>query len=315
MNMVINIGGRSVNWRGGVGLLASLTAAIATAACGPSTLAPPGSISVVASTSVYGDLAAQVAGTLAGGKVRVTSIITDPAADPHSYEASTRTELAISRADVIIENGGGYDDFVDRLRKATGTHAEVIDAVDLSGKAEGGSFNEHVWYDLPTVEKVVTRIAGALAARDKADAATFRSAATTLIGRLRALEADEARIKAEAAGRSVAVTEPVPLYLLTACGLVNRTPAQFSAAIENETDVPPRVLQDTLGLFTQHRVALLVYNAQTSSRATDEVRAAARDNGIPAVPVTETLPAGRTFLTWMRGNLAAVAGALGVPLT
>ena len=106
------------------------------------------------------------------------------------------------------------------------------------------------------------------------------------------------------------MTEPVPLYLLQACGLADRTPAAFSAAIADGSDVPPAVLKQTLDLVQERRVRALVYNEQTAGPVTEQVRRAAEANGVPVVPVTETLPAGRDYVTWMRGNLAAVSAAL-----
>ena len=129
-------------------------------------------LSVVASTNVYGDIVKQIA----GDKVEVTSIISDPAQDPHSYEANATTQLALSKADLVIENGGGYDDFVDTMLKtASNGSVRVINAVELSGKQApaGGELNEHVWYDFPSVAKVATAITGALSASAPADAALF----------------------------------------------------------------------------------------------------------------------------------------------
>jgi zinc/manganese transport system substrate-binding protein len=296
-------------WPASVALLAS-----ALSACGSGSGGRPGSISVVASTNVYGSIVEQIAGPLSGGKVRVTSIISDPTIDPHSYEANARNQLAVSRADLIVENGGGYDDFVDTLRRAAGAHAPVVDAVRVSGKPLGDSFNEHVWYDFPTVAAVVDRIAGFLAAHDRRDAPTFRANARALIGTLDGLAADAELVRKQYAGVGVAVTEPVPLYLLSACGLVNRTPAQFSQAVEDGTDVSPRALQAMRDLFSAHRVRLLVYNEQTSGAETDAVLSAARANHVPTVPVTETLPSGKSYSGWMRANLDAVAAALGLVL-
>jgi zinc/manganese transport system substrate-binding protein len=289
-----------------------LAAVLGAAGCGTSAAGDArGAVRVVASTNVWGDVATQVAGGLAGTKVEITSLITDPAADPHSYEASTRNELAVSRADVIIQNGGGYDDFVTSLRSASGARGTVLDAVALSGKKPvAGELNEHVWYDFPTVARVAERIAAALAAVDRADAGTFRANATAFTAKLRALETIEASVRAAHRGDGVAVTEPVPLYLLDACGLVDRTPAQFSKAMEDETGVSPRVLQRTLSLFPTHRVRLLVYNEQSSSVESDKVMSTAKDDGIPVVGVTETLPAGFDYLGWMRHNLAAIGSAL-----
>ncbi|WP_423920460.1 metal ABC transporter solute-binding protein, Zn/Mn family [Frigoribacterium sp. 2-23] len=98
-----------------------------------------GAIQVVASTNVYGDIAS----TVGGDAVTVTSIISDPSQDPHSYEGDARTQLAISRADVVIENGGGYDSFVDTMVKASDSKATVINAVDVSGLDTDADADDH----------------------------------------------------------------------------------------------------------------------------------------------------------------------------
>ncbi|MGN9763536.1 metal ABC transporter substrate-binding protein, partial [Streptomyces sp. SD31] len=203
---------------------------------------------------------------IGAGKVEVTSIISDPDQDPHSYEANTQNQLALSKAKVVIENGGGYDDFIDRmLRSGDNSSAEVINAVRVSGKTApaGGELNEHVWYDFPTVAGLADRIATALAKADPDDAATFTAKAKDFKEKLKPLEAKEARIKADHGGEEVAITEPVPLYMVEASGLKNATPEAFSEAIEEGDDVSPRTLQETLALFTGKKVNALVYNEQT----------------------------------------------------
>ncbi len=111
-------------------------------------------------------------------------------------------------------------------------------------------------------------------------------------------------------GTGVAITEPVPAYLLAELGLDNLTPEAFSEAIEEGADVPPLALDETLALFADGRVALLAYNAQTASPETERVREAAEAAGIPVVDFTETLPDGADYLSWMTDNVEAVAGAL-----
>ena len=108
----------------------------------------------------------------------------------------------------------------------------------------------------------------------------------------------------------MAITEPVPLYMLEAIGLVDKTPAAFSHAIEEGTDVSPAVLSSTVALFRENAVKLLVYNEQTSGAETDKVIAAAKSAHVPVVPVTETLPQGKDYIGWMNGNLDAIAAAL-----
>lgn len=267
-------------------------------------------VKVVASTNVYGDIAEQIG----GDRVDVTSIISDPDQDPHSFEANTRNQLTLSKAKVVIENGGGYDDFIDRMLKSSGNSStELINAVKVSGKAapEGGELNEHVWYDFPTVSRIADRIAAALGKATPADAATFTKNAQTFKDGLAGLEAKEADIKKTHSGEGIGITEPVPLYLTEASGLVNKTPDAFSEAIEEGDDVSPKILRETLKLYGDKQVKALVYNAQTSGAQTEKVKDAAQAADVPVVPVTETLPKGEDYLGWMTANVDALAAALG----
>jgi zinc/manganese transport system substrate-binding protein len=285
-------------------------ASLALAGCSPTapSRAAGGKITIVASTDVWGDIAKQIG----GDAVTMTSIISDPAQDPHSYEANAQVQLALSKADVVIENGGGYDDFVDTLLKGAGNDsAKILNAVDISGFDQAPGLNEHVWYDFPTVKKVAAKIADTLSALDASRASTFTANQKKFDAALNVLMGEEAAIKASSAGGSgVAITEPVPLYLLVASGLVDKTPEAFSKAVEQGTDVAPDALKRTLTLFSEHKVALLAYNEQTSGPETDQVIAAAKVAGIPVVGVRETLPTGKDYLSWMTDNLVAVKAAL-----
>ena len=93
----------------------------------------------------------------------------------------------------------------------------------------------------------------------------------------------------------MAVTEPVPLYLLEDAGLENETPAEYTAAIEEDADVPPAVLKTTVDLVASRGVRLLAYNDQTEGPQTAAVKKAAESAGVPVVNFSETLP-GRPVL-------------------
>jgi zinc/manganese transport system substrate-binding protein len=286
-------------------------------------------LSIVASTNVYGDIAQ----TVGGDAVDVTSLISDPSQDPHSFEADARTQLAVSKADLVIENGGGYDDFVDTLLDASGTDATVLNAVELSGLepdddhadeahadesgAEGddhghdhGEFNEHVFYSLPTMATLATAIADELGRLDPSGADTFTANAEAFGEQIAGLEAQTAEVETAHGGESVAYTEPVPGYLFDAMGLENVTPEAFSEAIEEGTDVSPAVLNETLQLFSGGSVDLLAYNEQTSSPETEQVETAATDAGVAIVPVTELLPAGDDYVSWQQSTIDAIKAAL-----
>lgn len=285
-----------------------VAAALLLAGCGGAATASPDSrVDVVASTNVWGDVAAAIG----GDRVHVTSIVSDPSADPHSFEASARTRLAVSRADVVIENGGGYDDFMTQLRSAVKPRSVVIDAVDVSGvRTAGRELNEHVWYDFAAVGKVAGKITEGLAQADPADAATFRANGAAFQAKLADLIAAERAARSRTQGAGVVVTEPVPQYLLDALGVVDKTPPALARADENGTDVSPVVLRQTLNLLTGAQVKALVYNDQTSDAQTELLKKTARDHSVAVVPVTETVPAGKSYVQWMSDNVAAISKAL-----
>jgi zinc/manganese transport system substrate-binding protein len=289
-------------------LIPALVVALAGCATAAPDNAGDGAIRIVASTNVYGDLAASIG----GADVEVTSIIDSPEQDPHQFEASGRVQLALSRADIVIVNGGGYDDFATTMLDASGnTGARVIDAVELSGHdAAADGFNEHVWYDYPTVTTVVKAIAAALDIADPDNAAAYDGRAAGVVAQLGALEQLETAIGATASGAGVVITEPVPLYVLDAAGLRNLTPPEFSEAIENDSDVPPALLNQVLGSITDGDAAVVVSNTQTGGPQTDAILDAAKTAGVPTIGVSETLPQGLHYLDWQMGFLTELQKAL-----
>ena len=269
--------------------------------------------SVVASTNVYGS----VAQLIGGDRADVVSIIDVAGKDPHEYEASARNRLAVSQADVVVENGGGYDTFMASLLSSGSDDVVVLNAVDLSGlektSSAGGDaeFNEHVWYDIAAVDAVGSALADALAAADPDGAADYRANYATFSSRLAAVEAKVDSLKPTVAGTPVAITEPVPLYLFDALGLTNVTPPDFSEAVEEDTDVAPDVLSETIRTLDGSSARLLAYNAQTATAQTERVRQEAEKAGVPVIDFTETLPDGSDYIEWMDDNVGRVAQALG----
>jgi zinc/manganese transport system substrate-binding protein len=307
-------------------LLAGLSSLLLTA-CGPASGgdrsgAGGGVVEVVASTSVYGDIVRAVG----GDKVRVSSIITRLSQDPHSYEATTQDKLAVSKAGLVVENGGGYDDFLHKLAEDTGLDGKnLLNAVDVSGLASGTSatadghshadaaagFNEHVWYSPAAMSRLADAVSDKLAGLDPSSAGDFRNNATALKKELAGLDDRLSALKAVAAHGGVAVTEPVPLYLLEAAGLENRTPTEYTSAIESGTDVPPAVLRSAIDVVKSGGIRLLAYNPQTEGPQTLALRDAAVAVGVPVVDFSETLPEGKSYLQWMSGNVDNLAKALG----
>jgi zinc/manganese transport system substrate-binding protein len=318
--------------------LAILLSACSAPAATPSSSAPAdGTIPVVTSTNVYGDIVKSIG----GDKVTVNAIINKTSQDPHSYEANAQDKLAVSKAKLLVENGGGYDGFLHKLADdAKFDHANVITAVEVSGLApeeehadeathseeashseeahageshdgHGHEFNEHAWYSPAAMAKVADAVAARLGQLAPASAAEFTANAGKFKSSLDGITAKLTDIKAKHANTPVAITEPVPVYLLEAAGLSNKTPEAYSEAIEEESDVPPAVLKEVKDLMASGNVKLLAYNQQTEGPQTESVKAAATAAGVPVVDFTETVPEGKSYLEWMEGNAEALADALG----
>ena len=310
----------------------SAIAALALASCSGSTgaggaaespSASSGVLHVVTSTNVYGEIVKAVG----GDRVDVKAIITKTSQDPHSYEASAQDKLVVSKAQLVVENGGGYDGFLHKIADDTNIgHENIVSAVEVSGLApEGenhsedahaedghghdhGEFNEHVWYSLDAMGKLADKVAEKLSALDAASAPTFKDNAAGFKAGLSELAGKLESLKASQQGAPVAITEPVPLYLLEAAGLVNKTPEAYSSAVEEGTDVPASVLKETTDIVAG--VRLLAYNGQTEGPQTESVKKAAEAAGVPVVDFTETVPEGKDYLQWMTANVEAMSAAL-----
>jgi zinc/manganese transport system substrate-binding protein len=290
-----------------------------------------GKIVVVASTNVYGEIAQEIGGDL----VDVTSIVTNESQDPHSFEPSARDQLAVSKADLVIENGGGYDAFIDALIESSGAEAPVVTAVEYShdwpenaGHDEESAddaddhahdhgdhehiegFNEHVWYDPHTIAHVAEAIAVELGELSPDDAETFTANAEAFSGEVDGLEASLDEIGAAHGGDQVFVTEPVPVYLVQAADLENVTPEKFSEAVEEGQDVAPATLLESLDLVKAGEVSVVITNTQTGGAETQQIVDEADGLGIPVIAFSETLPEGQTYISWMQANIEALSAAL-----
>jgi zinc/manganese transport system substrate-binding protein len=268
--------------------------------------APGGRLQVVASTNVYGNIAAQIGGR----HVHVSSILNDPNADPHLFEPGTATGLAVANAAVVIQNGLGYDAFMTRLEQAAGGRQTVVSIADALGIHRSDA-NPHLWYDVPRLRTIGAAIESGLANADPAHAVDYSRRMRRFDASLDPLRVEVAEIRADHGGAPVAYTEPVPGYLVHAAGLRNLTPTAFSRAIEDGSDPTLTAVSDMSELLRQHRVAVLLYNSQTVSPATTQMRRLAEESGIPVVGVTETMPQHTTFQRWQLHQARALAAALG----
>jgi zinc/manganese transport system substrate-binding protein len=267
--------------------------------------AADGKVAVVAAENMYGDIASQIG----GDKVAVTSLISNPAQDPHLFEASPTAVRALADAQIAIVNGADYDPWMEKLLAAA-PHAgrSVVSAAALTGKKPGD--NPHLWYDPATMPRVAEAIAAALTKADPAHAADYATNLDIVLGSLKRIDARAAVLRGKYKGLPVTATEPVFGLMAQAIGLVNRN-ERFQIAMMNDTEPTAHDLAEFERDLKERRVKVLIYNSQVSEALTTRLRDIAKASKVPVVPVTETLPAGMHFQDWVLSELDALDKALG----
>ena len=285
-------------------------AIVALGACGPTASpSPSGSeapIAVLGAENFYADLLTQIGGS----RVTASSILNDPSADPHEYEANPATAKLVADSKIVIVNGIGYDDFMDKLLGAsTKPDRVVINVQDLLGVKD--DVNVHVWYDPATMPKVAEAATAALAKLDPQNAAYFSAQKTKYLDGLKTVNDKIASLKAKYPGAPIAFTENDAGYVTDAIGLKVLTPPAFMEAIESGTDPAPADVAVERDLLTGHKVKALVYNSQVTSPLTEQIRELAVSSNVPVVPVAETIPPTfKTFQDWQLAQLDDLEKAL-----
>jgi len=364
-------------------VLAALAAGslVALAGCGGSDNSAEGSnedFTVVTSTNVYADIVKNVAGDAA----EVTPVIDDPTQDPHDYEATAQDQLKLSKADMVVVNGGGYDAFMTTMLEAADHKPTVVDTVAISGLpgSEGvanephdhdhgdedghdhgeeghdhgteeahdhgtedahdhgeeghedhdhgtedahdhgeeghdhdhdhGAFNEHVWYSVPTMTKLVDEVSSKLSDELPDSADDIKKNAEDYKAELGKLQSQLDEAKSAHDGEKAAATEPIALWLFHDMGIENITSQDFLSAVEHGDDVPPLVLKKAKEQIANKEVVVLAYNSQNAGPQADELKTTAESAGVPVVSLAETMDNDEKYIDWMGGYIKDVQEAL-----
>jgi zinc/manganese transport system substrate-binding protein len=290
----------------GVGLLA---AACSSAAGSP---APGGAIVAVGAENEYANVISQI-----GGKyVHVTAILNNPNTDPHTFESSPSISQTVSSAQLVVQNGVGYDSWMNKIEAATpDSKRKVIDVQTLLHLPDSTP-NPHLWYAPATMPTVAKAIAADLAALQPAHAAVFKANLARFDASLRPWYQALAHFKADYPGTPVATTEPVGDYMLQAAGARNLTPFRFQADIMNGVDPAPQDVSLENSLFSGHKIRVFLYNEQVTSTLTQSILGLAHKYGIPVVALYETMPtAGYDYQTWMLAEVQALQKAVADKIT
>lgn len=266
-----------------------------------------GPVEAVGIENEYADVIAQIG----GAAVRVSAVETDPNTDPHSFEISPRIVARFASAELIVENGLGYDSWVDRIIAATPNPLrKVIVAQRVLGLPERTP-NPHLWYDPKTMPAVAKAIADDLSALRPDQTASFRTNLAKFDASLKPWLDAIASFKTKYDHTPVAVTEPVANYLLLEAGCDIATPPGLQAAIMNGTDPSPQDVTMQDRLLTGRKVKAFIYNRQVTDTLTQSFLALAKKNGIPVIGVYETMPTpGFDYQSWMLAEMEALRRAV-----
>jgi zinc/manganese transport system substrate-binding protein len=292
------------------GALAALAAAAA--GCGSSAASSDsahstGVINAIGAENEYTSVLSQIGGRY----VSVSSILNNPNTDPHTFEASASVASEVSAATLIVQNGVGYDTFMNKIESASPNPGRKVIIVQNLLGLPASTPNPHLWYDPKTMPAAAKAMAADLAALQPAHKAYFQANLATFDKSLTPWLTAIAQFKARYPGTPVATTEPVADYMLQAMGMDNLTPFTFQADIMNGVDPSPQDVSLENGFFTGHTVKLFCYNQQVTDSLTTSIRQTALSAGIPVVGVYETMPTpGYDYQTWMLAEVRAIDKAV-----
>jgi zinc/manganese transport system substrate-binding protein len=241
-----------------------------------------GRVIAVGAENEYADVISQIGGRY----VSVTAIMSNPNTDPHEFEASPSVAEEVSKAQLVVQNGVGYDSFMDKIEAASPRRGrDVLVAQQLLGIPDN-TFNPHLWYSPRTMPVVAAAIASDLSKLEPAHATYFRAQAATFGRSLQPWLSAIALFSKDHRNTPVAVTEPVADYMLEAAG----------ADILTEDN-----------LLSEHKVKAFLYNQQVTDSLTGTFLATAKRAHIPVVGVYETMPVpGYDYQSWMRAEVDAL---------
>jgi zinc/manganese transport system substrate-binding protein len=292
--------------------LALLVASLISGCAGAGqTASANGKILAVGAENQYANVIEQIGGRY----VKVSAVESNPNTDPHTFEASPSVAETVAAAGLVVQNGAGYDAFMEKIESASGgvgsnSSRKVIDVQKLLGLPDA-TRNPHLWYKPQTMPAVARAVAADISALQPAHAAYFKANAAAFERSLAPWYRALAQFAHEYPGAPVATTEPVGDYMLEAAGTLNLTPFSLQADIMNGIDPAPQDVSTQEVLLTGHEVKAFVYNQQVTDSLTQSFLGAAKRAGVPVVGVYETMPTpGYDYQSWMLAEVHALRRAL-----
>ncbi len=262
-----------------------------------------GQVKILAAENFYGDIAS----TIGGSNVNVVSILSSPSTDPHFPNIPNDLVTQINSANIVIENGAGYDSWMDAAYAKSNQKAILINVARLTNT--GSAANPHIWYNPNTIPIFAKFLTGALSQIDPNDQSSYQVTLQGLLQMAQGYQAQVERLASMVRGQPVTATEPVCNALLNALGLKISNNA-FQIALMNNIIPGSANTKEFEDSLVNHQVNLLIYNNQVSDSLTEHLKQVAKENNIPVVGVSELMPDGMHYYAWMYQTLFAIRDAM-----
>lgn len=266
--------------------------------CGKQNTTSSKKINIVTSTNIYANIAQNIVGKYG----TATPIIKSGAVDPHDFEPTTNDAKSIQNAQLVIANGLGYDDWIDKLAEANNKSVTKVgnDILKLPTNA-----NPHIWYDLEMPTKYTKYLVKQLSKLDKKHASYYQKQGNKYLKQIDKVKAIAAKIDGKHS-KPVYVSEPVFDYALQPTHFTIGD-KDFEEAIEKETDPSPQVINKMTNNINKKKIAFFVNNTQVQSSTVDSFIKKAKAHQIPILSVRETMPTGDSYLSWITENYQNLA--------
>ncbi len=255
-------------------------------------------ITIMTTTNIYSDIAQNVVGKY--GKAE--AIITKSSVDPHDFQPTTNDAKALSNADIVVENGLGYDSWMDKLASSVDKKPVRV-GEDLMGLKKGD--NPHIWFDLTMPTKYVNYLVKRLSKKDPEHARYYRKNGKKYLAQIAQIQRSAAKLNHHVK-KPIYVSEPVFDYALESVN-IKVANKDFEKAIQNNTDPSPVSVQKMTEGIKKQKIAFFVDNEQTSSSTVTNFLKLAQKQNIPILKVRETIPDNTNYLDWMKDNYQNLA--------
>ncbi|RSX55884.1 ABC transporter, substrate-binding protein [Bifidobacterium dolichotidis] len=252
--------------------------------------ASTGPVSIVATLNQWGSLAERIG----GDDVKVTSILSSTNVDAHDFEPTSKDLNQLSKANVVLVNGAGYDNWAT---KWIPSNASTISAAETVGAIDGD--NPHLWFSNEARSSVARELFDTLCRLRPKDKSNFEKNYDAWKTSEKKLENTMKTFRKEHSDLTYAATETIAAYLMSDMGFKDETPKGYLQAVQNDSEPAPSDLKSFQTLLKDREVKLLVINPQQESSTTDQIVDAASTGSdpIPVLKVTEQMPQDQKDLT------------------